>query len=83
MSSSYGKVVQAMAPNSTQEPMDDLPYDAKDRSRITAQEMPNTRMNSYVTNKYAGPHQKDKNIKHKGKIEGKSSEDEFGSDYGL
>lgn len=79
----YGKVVQSLAPNSTQEAMDDLPYDAHDRGRISKQEMPNTRMNSYVTNKYAGPHQKDKGVKHKGKEEHAKEEDEVGNDYGL
>lgn len=79
----YGKVTQDMAPNSTQEALDDMPYDAKDRSRIMAQEMPNNRMNSYVTNKYAGPHQKDKGVKHKGKVEHPELEEEVGSDYNL
>lgn len=51
----YGKVNQSMAPNSVGERMDDMPYDAGDASKVMRNMEPNSRMNSYITNEYAGP----------------------------
>lgn len=53
-----------------------------DSSRIMHQEMPNTRMNDYMTNMYAGPHSHKGKVKMKGHTEHGKQEDALGNDYG-
>lgn len=74
---------QEMAPNSV--PAGDQMYAdmGGDASKLNKQMMPNTRMNDYITNAYAGPGSKQGPAKVKGKSEHIAEEDEFGSDYGV
>lgn len=81
--SEYGKTEQNLAPNSTMGKMDDMGYTGDDHSRLKGQEMPNTRMNGYITNQFAGPHSKKGAVKMKGKSEHIKQEDEVGKDYGV
>lgn len=79
----YGKTVQSLAPNSTPGHMDDLGDTTTDHSKLARQEAPNTRMNGYMTNQFAGPHSHKGPAKIKGKSEHIKQEDELGSDYGV
>lgn len=72
---------QMLAPNSTGGGNDSSFYGA-DRGKLMKQQMPNTRMNDYVANSYAGPGSHQGAVKHKGKVEHGKDEDEFGNDYG-
>ncbi|HLT42780.1 MAG TPA: hypothetical protein VKZ95_08760 [Sphingobacteriaceae bacterium] len=48
------KKYQETAPNSTGS--EGTSYDSgHDKGRLNSQDMPNTRMNGYITNRYAGP----------------------------
>lgn len=77
----YGKVHQSIEPNSTEG--GNVDYERHDASKLSKQEMPNTRMNDYVTNMYAGPHSHKGPAKIKGKSEHIAEEDEVGDDYGV
>ncbi len=79
----YGKTNQSLAPNSTGGHMDDMPYDASDGGKVKRQIAPNTRMNGYITNRYAGPGSNKGSVKVKGKSEHHKQEDEAGNDYGV
>lgn len=74
------KAMTSMAPNSTNENMNDYAH-GEDGSKLSRQEMPNTRMNDYVTNQFAGPGSHKGPAKVKGKAEHSKDEDEFGNDY--
>lgn len=74
---------QQIAPNSTgggNQMYSDMGGDA---NKISKQMMPNTRMNDYVTNMYAGPGSKKGGVKVKGKAEHSKQENEYGNDYGV
>lgn len=77
----YGKVHQSIASNSTDGGSSE--YERHDGSKLSRQEMPNNRMNDYVTNMYAGPGSHKGPAKVKGKSEHIKEEDELGSDYGV
>lgn len=77
----YGPVHQALADNSTGGGMSE--YMGHDGSRISRQELANTRMNDYVTNEYAGPGSHKGPAKVKGQAEHSKDEDEYGNDYGV
>lgn len=82
MKDSYGKVNQSLASNSTMGGREGY-ESGHDTKRLSSQEMPNTRMNGYVTNMYAGPGSHKGSVKMKGKSEHSKQEDEVGRDYGV
>jgi hypothetical protein len=72
---------EQLAPNSTGGGSDSYGEGA-DGMKIGRHAMPNTRMNSYVTNMYSGPGEHKGGVKIKGKGEHRKQEDEVGNDYG-
>ena len=77
----YGKSHQALADNSTGGGMSE--YMGHDGNKLSKQEAPNTRMNDYITNMYAGPGSHKGPAKVKGHSEHAKQEDELGNDYGV
>ncbi len=75
------KTMTSMAPNSTNENMNDYAH-GEDGRKLSKQEMANTRMNDYVTNQFAGPGSHKGPAKVKGHTEHGKDEDELGNDYG-
>jgi hypothetical protein len=75
------KVHQSLADNSVNG--GSAEYSGSDGSKLARQQLPNTRMNDYVTNEFAGPGHHKGPAKIKGKVEDKEEELEFGNNYGL
>lgn len=73
---------EQLAPNSTGGG-DDSYAEGSDGVKLNRLAMPNTRMNGYATNMYAGPGSHKGNVKMKGKVEHSKQEDEFGNDYAM